>query len=69
MIDLNLQITLLTLANKQNNSVYEITEFGKLNLKECQKIARSKNSVLVNKVNKVQSYTLNPIHLTPTTST
>ena len=69
MIDLNLQITLLTLANKQNNSVYEITEFGKLNLKDCQKIARSKNSVLVNKVNKVQSYTVDPIDLIPTTST
>ena len=66
-IKLSLPVTTIKLFNRENNSVFEVSEMGKLNLKSAKEVAKRENAVLISKENTVQEFTIEPSHLTPVT--
>ena len=66
-IQLSLPVTLIKLFNRENNSVFEVSEMGKLNLKSAKEVAKRENAVLISKENTVQEFTVEPSNLTPVT--
>lgn len=66
-IQLSLPVTTIKLFNRENNSVFEVSEMGKLNLKSAKEVAKRENAVLISKENTVQQFTIEPSHLTPVT--
>ena len=66
-IQLSLPVTTIKLFNRENNSVFEVSEMGKLNLKSAKEVAKRENAVLISKENTVQEFTIEPSHLTPVT--
>lgn len=66
-IQLSLPVTTIKLFNRENNSVFEVLEMGKLNLKSAKEVAKRENAVLISKENTVQEFTIEPSHLTPVT--
>lgn len=62
-IDLKIPVTNIKLVDKSSDTVFEVTEFGKLNQKKCKEVAKSHNAVFVSKTNEMQSFTVNPTHL------
>ena len=66
-IKLSLPVTLIKLFNLENNSVFEVSEMGKLNLKSAKEVAKRENAVLISKENTVQEFTVEPSNLTPVT--
>lgn len=66
-IQLSLPVTIIKLFNRENNSVFEVSEMGKLNLKSAKEVAKRENAVLISKENTVQEFTIEPSHLTPVT--
>ena len=66
-IQLSLPVTNIKLFNLENNSVFEVSEMGKLNLKSAKEVAKRENAVLISKENVVQDFTVEPTHLTPVT--
>ena len=67
-IQLSLPVTTIKLFNRENNSVFEVSEMGKLNLKSAKEVAKRENAVLISKENTVQEFTVEPSHLTPVTN-
>uniref|UniRef100_UPI00301D8939 hypothetical protein n=1 Tax=Staphylococcus epidermidis TaxID=1282 RepID=UPI00301D8939 len=63
----SLPVTTIKLFNRENNSVFEVSEMGKLNLKSAKEVAKRENAVLISKENTVQQFTIEPSHLTPVT--
>lgn len=66
-IQLSLPVTNIKLFNRENNSVFEVSEMGKLNLKSAKEVAKRENAVLISKENTVQNFTVEPSNLTPVT--
>lgn len=66
-IQLSLPVTTIKLFNRENNSVFEVSEMGKLNLKSAKEVAKRENAVLISKENTVQEFTVEPSNLTPVT--
>ena len=66
-IQLSLPVTTIKLFNRENNSVFEVSEIGKLNLKSAKEVAKRENAVLISKEITVQEFTIEPSHLTPVT--
>lgn len=66
IIPLSLPVTEIKLFNRENNTVSERVEMGKLNQKTCNQIAKAENCVLISKVNTVKNFTVNTDYLTPT---
>lgn len=66
-IQLSLPVTTIKLFNRENNSVFEVSEMGKLNLKSAKEVAKRENAVLISKENTVQEFTIELSHLTPVT--
>ena len=66
-IQLSLPVTTIKLFNRENNSVFEVSEMGKLNLKSAKEVAKRENAVLISKENTVQQFTVEPSNLTPVT--
>ena len=66
-IQLSLPVTNIKLFNLENNSVFEVSEMGKLNLKSAKEVAKRENAVLISKENTVQEFTVEPSNLTPVT--
>ena len=66
-IQLSLPVTNIKLFNRENNSVFEVSEMGKLNLKSAKEVAKRENAVLISKENTVQEFTVEPSNLTPVT--
>ena len=66
-IQLSLPVTTIKLFNRENNSVFEVSEIGKLNLKSAKEVAKRENAVLISKENTVQEFTVEPSNLTPVT--
>ena len=66
-IQLSLPVTNIKLFNRENNSVFEVSEMGKLNLKSAKEVAKRENAVLISKENTVQEFTVEPSHLNPVT--
>lgn len=66
-IQLSLPVTNIKLFNRENNSVFEVSEMGKLNLKSAKEVAKRENAVLISKENTVQEFTIEPSNLTPVT--
>ena len=66
-IKLSLPVTNIKLFNRENNSVFEVSEMGKLNLKSAKEVAKRENAVLISKENTVQEFTVDPSNLTPVT--
>ena len=66
-IQLSLPVTHIKLFNLENNSVFEVSEMGKLNLKSAKEVAKRENAVLISKENTVQEFTVEPSNLTPVT--
>ena len=66
-IQLSLPVTHIKLFNRENNSVFEVSEMGKLNLKSAKEVAKRENAVLISKENTVQEFTIEPSNLTPVT--
>ena len=66
-IQLSLPVTTIKLFNRENNSVFEVSEMGKLNLKSSKEVAKRENCVLISKENMVQEFTVEPSNLTPVT--
>ena len=67
-IQLSLPVTTIKLFNRENNSVFEVSEMGKLNLKSAKEVAKRENAVLISKENTVQEFTVEPSNLTPVTN-
>ena len=67
-IQLSLPVTTIKLFNRENNSVFEVSEMGKLNLKSAKEVAKRENAVLISKENTVQNFTVEPSNLTPVTN-
>lgn len=68
-IQLSLPVTNIKLFNRENNSVFEVSEMGKLNLKSAKEVAKRENAVLISKENVVQDFTVEPSNLTPVAKT
>ena len=66
-IQLSLPVTNIKLFNLETNSVFEVSEMGKLNLKSAKEVAKRENAVLISKENTVQEFTVEPSNLTPVT--
>lgn len=66
-IQLSLPVTTIKLFNRENNSVFEVSEMGKLNLKSAKEVAKRENAVLISKENTVQEFTIEPSNLTKVT--
>lgn len=66
-IELSLPVTVIKLFNRENNSVFEVSEMGKLNLKSAKEIAKRENAVLISKENTVKQFTVEPSNLNPVT--
>ena len=67
LIQLSLPVTTIKLFNRENNSVFEVSEMGKLNLKSAKEVAKRENTVLISKENTVQEFTIEPSNLTKVT--
>ena len=66
-IQLSLPVTTIKLFNRENYSVFEVSEMGKLNLKSAKEVAKRENAVLIGKENTVQEFTIEPSNLTKVT--
>lgn len=64
IISISLPVTIIKLFNRENNSVFEVQEMGKLNLKSCKEIAKVQNAVLISKDNTVKKFDINTKNLT-----
>lgn len=64
-IQVSLPVTKIKLFNRENNSVFEVSEMGKLNLKSAKEVAKRENAVLISKENTIQQFTIEPSNLKP----
>lgn len=64
-IQVSLPVTKIKLFNRENNSVFEVSEMGKLNLKSAKEVAKRENAVLISKENTIQEFTIEPCNLKP----
>lgn len=64
IISIALPVTTIKLFNRENNSIFEVQEMGKLNLKSCKEIAKAQNAVLISKDNTVKKFDINTKNLT-----
>lgn len=64
-IQVSLPVTKIKLFNRENNSVFEVSEMGKLNLKSAKEVAKRENAVLISKENTIQKFAIEPANLKP----